>query len=49
MVRGISNLLALLVVIGIVVAVAMATGGIVANILVSQRPKGADLLLTGFM
>jgi len=47
--RGVSNLLVLLVVVGIVVAVAIATSGIVANILMSQRPKVSDLVLTGFM
>ena len=47
--RGISNLLALLVIVGIIIGVAIATSGIVADILVSQRPKGTDLVLTDFM
>jgi len=47
--RGISNLLALLIAVGIVIGVTIVVSGIVSDILVKQKPKGADLVLTGFM
>jgi hypothetical protein len=46
-VKGISNLLALLIIITIVVGVTVAGSGIIGNFLVNQRPEGEDLVLSG--
>ena len=47
--RGISNLLALLIAVGIVIGVAIIVNGIVSDILVKQKPEGGDVVLTGFV
>jgi len=46
--RGISNLLALLIIVTIVIGVAIAVSGIGAKILMVMAPKGSDLVLSGF-
>ena len=47
--KGISNLLALLIVIVIIIGVAVASSGIISQFLMMQRPKGSELVLTGFV
>ena len=49
MARGISNLLALLTAVCITIGVAIAVSGIVGDILMKLRPKGEDVVLTGFV
>lgn len=46
--KGISSLLALLIVITIVIGVAIVASGIISDFLVKQRPKGGDLVLASF-
>ncbi len=46
--KGVSNLLALLIVVAIVIGVAIASSGIISSILVKMKPKGGDIVLTGF-
>jgi len=46
--RGISQLLALLIVVGIIIGVAIVSSGILSSILIRQRPEGGDLISTGF-
>ncbi len=47
--RGISNLLALLIVLTIVIGIAIVASDIVSNILMKMEPKGTDLVPVGFV